>query len=238
MEVIEMSKIKFLILFIVALLLNSNIVFAEELSKENPQKIIYLTFDDGPTKLSNDILDILKEENVKATFFVIGEQIKDNKETLIRMNNDGHSIGLHSYTHKRENLYLSKASFLSEMKKTQSEIKDLIGLETNILRFPFGCNNISYKINNSMVELLHEENLKIYDWTQDSGDGANYNLEPNKIFKNSISEKDSIILLLHCSNKHKNTVKALPYIIKYYKEKGYTFKTIDEQTKEQFHIIK
>lgn len=233
-----MSKIRFLVLLIVILLLNSNIVYAEDVTIGNHQKTIYITFDDGPTKLSNDILDILKEENVKATFFVIGELIKENKETLIRMNNEGHSIGLHSYTHKRENLYFSKSSFLSEMKKTQAEIKDTVGLETNILRFPFGCNNISYRINTSMVELLHEENLRIYDWTQDSGDGANYNLEPNRIFKNSISEKDSVILLLHCSNKHKNTVKALPYIIKYYKEKGYTFKTIDEQTKEQFHIIK
>lgn len=233
-----MSKIKFFLLLIIILLVNINVAFALDQNIENQPKTIYLTFDDGPTKVSNDILDILQKENVKATFFVIGEQIKNNKDILMRMNEEGHSIGLHSFTHKRENLYISKKSFISEMKRTQKEIKDVLNIETNILRFPFGCNNITYKINDEMVELLHKENFKIYDWTQDSGDGANHNLAPNKIVKNSISKSNSIILLLHCSNTHKNTATALPYIIKYYKENGYTFKAIDEQTKEQFRIIK
>ena len=205
----------------------------------NEQKIIYLTFDDGPAgKVTKDILDILKKDSVPATFFLIGNQIKDQEDLIKRIYNEGHSLGLHSMSHKKNSLYSSNESFLKEMLDTQETINSIVGFKPTILRFPFGCNNNYYRISESMVNLLHENNLKIYDWNTDSGDGANPNSNPSIFIKNSKSNKDSVFLLMHCAYMSKNSVKALPDIIKYYKDNGYEFKVIDENTPEEFHFMK
>lgn len=212
--------------------------FAED-NNQNICKVIYLTFDDGPAgKVTNNILDVLKENEVKGTFFLIGSQIKGQEDLVRRIYNEGHSIGLHSMTHKKNCLYCSNENFLKEMLDTQEVINSVISIKPNILRFPFGCNNNTYKISQSMVDLLHENNLKIYDWNIDSGDGASPNSDPSIFIKNSKSDKKRVILLMHCSYLSKNSVKALPEIIKYYKDNGYEFKVIDENTPEEFHFIK
>lgn len=206
--------------------------------KDNP-KVIYLTFDDGPAgKVTNDVLDILKDNSVHATFFLIGEQIKNQEELVKRIYNEGHSIGLHSMTHKKNALYCSNEHFLNEMLSTQELISTIVPIKPTILRFPFGCNNNTYHISQSMVDLLHENNLKIYDWNTDSGDGANPNSPPSLLLKKSKSDKDRVVLLMHCSYLSKNSVKALPSIIQYYKDNGYEFKIIDENTPEEYHFIK
>lgn len=214
-------------------------VFATNDNSNVSKKIIYLTFDDGPAgKVTTNILDILKEESVPATFFLIGEQIKGQEKLVQRIYNEGHSLGLHSMSHKKGCLYSSNQTFLKEMLDTQEIINSVVGIKPTILRFPFGCNNNSYKISQSMVDLLHKNNLKIFDWNADSGDGANPNSPPSKFIKNSKSDKDCIILLMHCAYMSKNTVKALPSIIKYYKDNGYEFRKIDDNTPEEFHFMK
>ena len=205
----------------------------------NEKKIIYLTFDDGPAgKVTKDILDILKKDSVPATFFLIGDQIKGQENLIKRMYDEGHSLGLHSMSHKKNSLYSSNESFLKEMLNTQETINSIVGIKPTILRFPFGCNNNYYRISQSMVDLLHQNNLKIYDWNTDSGDGANPNANPSLFIKNSRSDKDCVLLLMHCAYMSKNSVKALPDIIKYYKDNGYEFKAIDENTPEEFHFMK
>ena len=213
---------------------------ADDLNEiKGDSKVIYLTFDDGPAgKVTSDILDILKENSVNATFFLIGCQIKNQEDLVKRIYNEGNAIGLHSMTHKKNSLYCSNEQFLKEMLDTQDVINKVVSIKSNILRFPFGCNNNTYKISQSMVDLLHENNLKIYDWNTDSGDGANPNSSPSTLLKNSKSTKDRVVLLMHCSYLSKNSVKALPSIIKYYKDNGYEFKTIDENTPEEYHFIK
>lgn len=206
---------------------------------KSDSKVVYLTFDDGPAgKVTSDVLDILKNNSVHATFFLIGCQIKNQEDLVRRIYDDGNSIGLHSMTHKKNSLYCSNEQFLKEMLTTQELIGTIVPIKSNILRFPFGCNNNTYKISQSMVNLLHDNNLKIYDWNTDSGDGANPNSAPSTILKNSKSTKNTVFLLMHCSYLSKNTVKALPSIIQYYKDNGYEFKTIDEHTPEEFHFIK
>ncbi len=203
------------------------------------QKIIYLTFDDGPAgKVTEDTLDILKKESVPATFFLIGDQIKGQEHLIKRIYDEGHSLGLHSMSHKKNCLYSSNSSFLKEMLLTQEAINSIVGFKPTILRFPFGCNNNYYKISHSMVDLLHENNLKIYDWNTDSGDGAHPSANPSIFIKNSKSNKDCIVLLMHCAYMSKNSVKALPDIIKYYKDNNYEFKSISEDTPEEFHFMK
>ena len=203
------------------------------------KKVVYLTFDDGPAgKVTRDILDILKKESVPATFFVIGNQIKGQEDLLKRMYNEGHALGLHSMSHKKDCLYCSNEAFLKEMIATQETINSIVGIKPNILRFPFGCNNSCYKISQSMVNLLHENNFRIYDWNTDSGDGLHPTANPDKFVRNSKSDKDHVVLLMHCAYISKNSVKALPNIIKYYKDNGYEFKVIDENTPEEYHFIK
>lgn len=211
----------------------------EKNNVESNSKVVYLTFDDGPAgKVTNDVLDILKNNSVHATFFLIGCQIKDQENLVKRIYDEGNSIGLHSMTHKKNSLYCSNEQFLKEMISTQELISTVVPIKPTILRFPFGCNNNTYKISKSMVDLLHDNNLKIYDWNTDSGDGANPNSAPSTILKNAKSTKNRVILLMHCSYLSKNTVKALPSIIQYYKDNGYEFKTIDENTPEEFHFMK
>lgn len=213
---------------------------AEDSSNDSEnEKVVYLTFDDGPGgKTTIQVLDTLKAENVPATFFVIGNQIKGQEDTILRMKNEGHSIGLHSFSHNREKLYCGNEGFIKEMLQDQEALYQVTGERYNILRFPFGCNNQSYKLTQNLVDSLHEKNLKIYDWNTDSGDGANHNLAPESIIKKACNskDKDRVVILMHCSYINKNSAKALPSIIKYYKDNGYTFKAIDEDTPELYKI--
>lgn len=239
----DYMNLKFLKKFISFFLIIITIISYQNLStiiaNADEKKIVYLTFDDGPAgKVTRDILDILKKESVPATFFLIGNQIKGQEKLIGRIYNEGHSFGLHSMSHQKNHLYSSNEAFLKEMLDTQEVINSTIGIKPNIIRFPFGCNNSCYRISQSMIDLLHENNLKIYDWNTDSGDGAHPNANPSTFIKNSISNKDSVFLLMHCTYMSKNTVKALPDIIKYYKDNGYEFKSIDQNTPEEFHFMK
>lgn len=203
------------------------------------EKKIFLTFDDGPSgKVTEEVLDILKENNVKATFFLIGNLIEKNEALVLRMKNEGHSIGLHTFTHERNKIYKDDSSFLEENLKTQKLIENLISKKVNILRFPFGSNNNTYKLKPSLVDKLHSLGFKIYDWTLDSEDSLDVTISKDKIFKNSISDSDYIVLLMHCGYANKNSPKALTSIIKHYKEKGYSFHIIDENTEEIYKIKK
>ncbi|AYE33499.1 polysaccharide deacetylase family protein [Clostridium septicum] len=220
---------------------NALTIHNENDNTESEEKIVYLTFDDGPGgKTTLKILDTLKEENVPATFFIIGEQIQGQENTILRMKNEGHSIGLHSFSHEKAKLYRGNEGFLKEMLEDQESLYKVTGEKYHILRFPFGCNNNTYKLNQSMIDLLHENNLRVYDWNTDSGDGANPNSSPETIIKKACSNKNQnkVILLMHCSYMHKNSAKALPNIIKYYKSEGYKFKAIDENTPELYKIMK
>lgn len=235
---------KILLLLLVGILIPTYNVFAlnenEDTSSETSKnKVVYITFDDGPGgKVTTDVLDTLKKENIHATFFVIGSQIEGQEDILLRMKNEGHSIGLHSYSHDRNKLYCNNDGFLSEILKGQEAIYKVTGEKYNILRFPFGCNNKSYKLTEELVNTLHNNNFKIYDWTLDSGDGANYKSAPETIIKKACKADDNVVILMHCSFINKTSAKALPSIIKYYKDKGYEFKTIDESTPEIYKVIK
>lgn len=208
-------------------------------AEESETKVIYLTFDDGPGgKNTKQVLDILKEEGVPATFFLIGEQILGQEDLVNRIKNEEHSIGLHSMSHDKQKLYTSNENFLKEMIEEQKIISNITGETVNILRFPFGANNNFYKLKPSLIDLLHKNNFKIYDWNVDSTDGANPSAMPSLYVKKSLSTKNPIILLMHCGYLNKNSPKALKEIIKYYKSQNYVFKKITEDTPELYKIIK
>lgn len=203
------------------------------------QKVIYLTFDDGPSNdITNKILDILKENEIKATFFLIGNQIDDCRDVMLRIRDEGHSIGLHTYTHKFKRIYSSREAFVKEMIKCKDKIEEVTGVSSNIIRFPGGSQK---HLSNAFMERLHNCNFKIYDWNMETTDGLTPKASPDKLYREATKgseELSTIILLLHCDYTHKNTCRALPRIIKYYKAKGYEFKAITEDTPELYFPIK
>ena len=246
------GRIKSFVLFYLILLISISMIGAsvpsikvfntdEQIEKENykDKKIIYLTFDDGPSyKITDAVLDILKEKDVKATFFLIGNQIEDREDVVKRIHDEGHGIGLHTFTHKFKVIYSSDDNFIKEMIKCREEINRVIGISPNIIRFPGG----SYKhLNKNLLKRLHDNNFRIYDWNVDNTDGMNPKLSSSEIYKKSIkgSEKlHPVILLMHCTDMNKNTCKALPDIIDYYKNNGYEFRVIDKDTPEMHFRIR
>ena len=219
-------------------LTNEQITENEKITKHK-KKIIYLTFDDGPSyKVTNKVLDILKEKEVQATFFLIGNQIKDKEDVVKRIYEEGNGIGLHTYTHNFKKIYGNEDKFIQEMMICRSEINETIGVSPNIIRFPGG----SYKhLSKNYLKKLHDNNFKVYDWNVDNSDGLNPKISPYGLYTNAIkgsNEKQSIVLLLHCTDRNKNTCQALPKIIEYYKFHGYEFKIITEETAELYFPIK
>jgi len=201
------------------------------------KKVIYLTFDDGPSNITNNILDTLKENNVKATFFIIGNQIDGLEDVIKRIHDEGHSIGLHTYTHNFKRIYGNKNTFIKEMFQSREKIYEVIGISPNIIRFPGGSQR---HLTNAYLDKLHSLNFKIYDWNMETADGLNSKVSPDRLFREATKGSDKlsiIILLLHCDYMHKNTCKALPKIIKYYKNEGYEFKPITEETPELYYPI-
>ncbi|WP_313885211.1 polysaccharide deacetylase family protein [Clostridium sp. DJ247] len=203
-------------------------------------KVIYLTFDDGPsTNVTSKILDTLKTQDVKATFFVVGYKIDGREDLLRRIHNEGHSIGLHTYTHKYKEIYSSDEAFINEMDKTADKIKSVIGIDCNIIRFPSGSKK---HLTTSMLEKLHEKNYKIFDWNLSLSDGLDCHTSPDKLLKEATQKcvcPNKIFLLLHCDQPNKTTCEALEGIICHYKKLGYDFKCITNSTPEyHFRVSK
>ena len=228
----------FLIVFLLFTFVITNKFAFEELGSRATlssinKKVIYLTFDDGPSSIvTNEILNVLKQHNVKATFFVVGSMIDGRETTLRRMFNEGHSIGLHTYSHKHSQIYASEDEFIKEMKKTSEKIEKVIGIKPNIIRFPYGSNPY---LNNAFLKKLHAHNFKIYDWNVSISDGVRPNTSPELFTKEAIARGNGIpyvVFLMHCNNTNVNTYKALPQIIQHYKKLGYEFRAITNNTPE------
>lgn len=190
-------------------------------------KMVYLTFDDGPGKYTARLLDILKKYNVKATFFVTG--YNDNYNYLLtREHNEGHTVGLHSYTHDYKVIYQSIDSYMQDLLRIQNKVKDYTGIESMIIRFPGGSSNTvskRYKIGimSELSNKVQELGFKYFDWTIASGDAGNTR-DTNKIISNVTSrfKEDSMnVVLMHDIKPY--SVDAVESIITYGLANGYTF---------------
>lgn len=205
------------------------------------EKIVYLTFDDGPTpKITDAILDVLKSEDVKATFFIVGKEIKGREEILTRIYNEGHGIGLHTYSHNFKIIYKDPNTFISEMEKTETVINETLGTQLRfpIIRFPGGS---SGRLNTNFYNALCEKGYLIFDWNVDLQDGVKGHLSPSEFLANAkkcMDRSERRIILAHCNANNTNTCKALSDIIAYYKQQGYRFEAITENTSPYFYRFK
>lgn len=201
---------------------------------------IYLTFDDGPSYLTKEILDILDEENVKVTFFVTSAN-----DYTRRAYNSGHTIGLHTYTHDYSYVYSSIDNYFNDLNNISDKVYATIGVRSKIIRFPGGSSNtVSKNYKAGIMTYLTNEVLNrgytYFDWNIDSNDAGSDIYNSTNIYYNvinNLSHNKTNVVLMHDSGSHTATVKALRDIIKYGKEYGYTFKAITEDTPIVIHKI-
>ena len=202
-------------------------------------KVIYLTFDDGPSKYTAELLDILKKHNVKATFFVIGSSYSD---IFARMVEEGHALGIHTYTHEFKDIYKSEENYFADLNKISDLIYEKTGYRTNLLRFPGGgSNTVSRKYNKGIMtrlsSLVEEQGFAYFDWNVDSGD-AGGTTETEKVFENvksGIGSKKKAIVLQHDTKKY--SIDAVESIIVWGKENGYVFLPLNEFSFTAHHNI-
>lgn len=222
---------------LLANILTCNCVYA--LQKVPEEKKIYLTFDDGPIpRVTERILDVLKEQNVKATFFVVGKEIPEREDIIKRIYNEGHTIGLHTYNHKFRKVYRSDDAFVDEMIQTRQLVNQILNITPTAIRFPGGS---SGRMTQELLDKLHSNNFKVFDWTMDLHDGDVSEISASQIVKNGEKFNPKYkrhIILAHCNSNNKNTAKALPDIIEYYKDLGFEFAPITEDTPEYHYRLK
>ena len=205
--------------------------------KENPdwnEKVVYLTFDDGPSENTGEILDILKEKNAKATFFVTGNN-QEHDDMIKRAFSEGHSIGLHTYTHDYATVYASEDAYFADLQKVSDLVESITGTKSMIIRFPGGSSNtISAKyvkgLMTTLTKAVRDKGYQYFDWNCDSTDASGNNVPVEKLVSNATScTANHVDILMHDTDAKDTTVQALPQIIDYYRSQGYTFKglTVD-----------
>lgn len=205
------------------------------------EKVVYLTFDDGPSSNTQQVLDILDVYGAKATFFVTGT----NEEYYYLINEAykrGHTIGLHTYIHEYDQIYCSSSAYFADLKRIEDLVYEQIGIIPKYIRFPGGSSNqISKKYCSKIMTKLTKEVInrgyQYYDWNEDSEDGSGQ-LSVKQLIKNATASNDqNIILLFHDANGKENSIKALGSVIQYYQNKGYVFKAIDDSSYVVHHSV-
>ncbi|MBQ7705475.1 MAG: polysaccharide deacetylase [Selenomonadaceae bacterium] len=204
-----------------------------EIAPYKQEKVAYLTFDDGPDdKVTPQILDILKRENVKATFFVLGNMVEQNPKVLQRIFKEGHAIGNHSYNHVYSELYKSPWDFIAQFEKTDEIIKKYTGVRPLIIRAPGGTAGV---FNNDYWNMVDASGYVEYDWnicTEDATASVpNASTQVNNV-KKQIGDYPprTLIILMHSKAGKEETAKALPEMIHMLRNLGYKFGVVTPMT--------
>lgn len=200
-------------------------VQSHSVETQEPLHKVYLTFDDGPSSYTNDILDILKIYDVKATFFVLGKESEADQEALKRIVAEGHSLGMHSYSHKYEDIYSSKEAFAEDFQKLQDYLFRVTGVTSKLYRFPGGSSNTIIDMDiHDLIDYLDEQDTVYFDWNVSSGDAAKVLLSADTIVRNcteNLTQRKTSVILMHDAAGRPTTVEALPKIIE-------TIRTMDD----------
>jgi peptidoglycan-N-acetylglucosamine deacetylase len=209
-----------------------------ELSLDSPdkfvsrKKIAYLTFDDGPSARTLEILDILKEHDIKATFFVVTKD--SNSDILRRIVKEDHTIGIHSHTHIYNEIYRSVEDFLDDFYTSYKEIYKATSVNPRVFRFPGGSINAYNRgIYQELISEMLRRGFLYYDWnisTRDTVPNIDSEMIINNI-KTTVKGQNCIVILAHDIKDNYQTVKALPEIIKFLREEGYSFDKLENNIK-------
>lgn len=190
--------------------------FAEE------EKEVYLTFDDGPsTVVTARILDTLKKEGVPATFFIVGDRISGREAVLKRIAEEGHTLGVHSMTHRYGEIYSGDEAFRKDVEACALAIEKVTGKKPEVYRFPGGGRRPSKEA------MLREMGYRTVWWNAVNGDEEIAHASAETLVSTAIKTstgKRRVVLLMHDSAPHTATAEALPAIIAYFRENHYTFR--------------
>lgn len=235
------------LVFLASLWAHTNLPINEEdtisVAKTVEKKTIYLTFDDGPSKHTKEILDILDTYSVKATFFVTGEN-PDYYDLIKEASSRGHVIGMHTFSHNYAKIYASETAYFEDLDKINALIEQQIGRKVTLLRFPGGTSNtVSRKYQGGIMSALSkdvlEKGYQYFDWNASNGDGNSYVGSSSLVNQalREVKDKHDVMMLMHDGTGNKATVEALPSILENLQKQGYEFKVIDEFTPVFHHTI-
>lgn len=204
----------------------------------NPDSSVYLTFDDGPSSdVTAQVLDILAKNNVKATFFIC-DYSESEIPLLKRMVAEGHTIGIHGYSHEYKTIYASVDAFMENVYKLKDKLKADTGYDAFCMRFPGGSSNTVSKkycpgIMTNLVQLMTDNDMMYVDWNVSSGDASGKRLSPQKIADNvcaGLKHDRGNIVLMHDTSAKQTTADALQKMIDCAKARGYSFYPITKET--------
>ncbi len=199
---------------------------------EQTENCVYLTFDDGPSSRTDEILDILKSYGVKATFFVIAADDEEDIARMKRIVDEGHTLAVHTFSHDYNMIYSSVEAYLDDFNNMYNQIYEVTGVKPQIFRFPGGSiNGYNGAIYEQLIAEMTRRGFVYFDWNVGSGDAASSSLASSAtISSNSLSGmgKSRPIILMHDSNVKTTTVEALPSIIMGYANAGYKFAGLSE----------
>ncbi|MGG5462146.1 polysaccharide deacetylase family protein [Clostridium sp. B9] len=208
---------------------------------KNTEKEVFLTFDDGPSENTKQILKILQDEGVHATFFDIGSALKDNKENQQLLKEEveqGNAVADHSFSHDYKTLYPGNSvdveRFMNELNETNKIMQSVLGENFNarVVRMPGGYMSRRYYRDphlKALDEAFAKDNIVSIDWDAETGDATGRHYTIDQYVQNAgknLKSLNHVILLMHDAASKKETVQALPAIIKFFKEQGYAFKVI------------
>lgn len=189
----------------------------------------YLTMDDGPSKITVQILEILADYGISATFFVIGFNQSGDEHIYRCIVDEGHALGNHTYTHNLNTIYRSVEAFLEDLLRLEEHIHAQAGVRPDIIRFPGGSSNgvAEHGILRELINIVQEQGYDYFDWNVDTGD-ANSFLPAGQLVGNVLTQVDRLqggdaVILLHDGYVNHNTAEALPQIIEALQERGYHF---------------
>lgn len=193
--------------------------------------VIYLTFDDGPSARTEEILDILHKKDVKATFFVVGIQDEAEKAILRRIVEEGHTLAMHSYSHNYSRIYASVEDYLADMYQVFSMIQEATGVTPSLFRFPGGSiNGYNHGIYQELIAEMLRRGFVPFDWNISSEDAATNGLVPAETLSNNVirgaAKVQRGVVLMHDSAAKVTTVQALGLTIDRLREQGFTLKAL------------
>lgn len=206
-------------------------------------KKVYLTFDDGPSPNTLKILQILKEHNAKATFFVVNSKYNSYMKQIVE---GGNAIALHTFTHNYKKIYQSETAWFGDLQKISDVVKRETGVEAKVIRFPGGSSNtVSSRYNKGIMSRLtrqtEQKGYVYFDWNCSSGDANGDGIAASVLVRNVKSGtkhmNGHIIILMHDSQAKTTTVEALPAILKHFQERGFTFEVITAETPVVHHGV-
>lgn len=207
--------------------------------KKKEEKVAYLTFDDGPSERTDDILKVLKSKKVKATFFVVGKSDERSMESYQKILAAGHTLAMHTYSHDYAYLYESLEHFQKDMKELQDLLYDATGQIPTIFRFPGGSSTSKCDHIEEYIRYANEQGWIYFDWNASGedavGEGSSVEQIRENVMKDALKH-DTAVILLHDAQGKATTVEALPSIIDELRSNGYSLSAIDKTVKPIQHI--